>query len=129
MNGSNLEAGGRSQDRTADSYRVKIRQNQPKVSVTEGIFGMLGAKAGIRRGLKIPAVALFAALSACAGSLPPDAFPKQVARAECTAWLGQHNLAQRPRRGTVAWDQLVELCVAKNRGAAGEIDRALEGRS
>jgi hypothetical protein len=66
--------------------------------------------------------------AACAGTLPPDAPREAVARAACQDWIGRHNLAERPRRGTRDWDRLVQLCVARHMGAAGQIDRELASR-
>lgn len=89
----------------------------------------MDAFARFRPALKFAAVSMLAVLAACAGTLPPDATPKQIARSECRTWLGQQNLSERPRRGTAAWDQVIDLCVAKTLSAAGEIDRALESAS
>lgn len=63
-------------------------------------------------------------LTACAGTLPPDATPRQLAREECRTYLGRTGFSAGLRRGTARWDQAVELCTARYLGPAGEIDRA-----
>jgi hypothetical protein len=86
MNSRDLQRGGRSQDRTADSYRVKVIPNQTKLSDSKGLFGTLGATASVRRSLKISAVALLAGLLAApASAQAPVLTPAQ--QQLCYAWL------------------------------------------
>ena len=64
-------------------------------------------------------------LSACAGVYPPaNATHAQIAKADCETWLGRHNLMQRPERGTRAWSDLVDVCVAKHQPWIGVEDAA-----
>jgi len=79
-------------------------------------------RAGSQRGF--PALVLAVLASACAGHLPPEASPRQVAREECRSFLGRTGFAAGLRRGTRGWDQALEVCTAQHLGAAGEIDRA-----
>lgn len=68
-------------------------------------------------------------LTACAGTLPPDATPRQIAREECRSWMGVHGFKEGLRRGTRGWDQALELCIAGHLSAAGELDRELAART
>lgn len=117
MNDGRLSGGGRSQDRTADSYRVKVIRESAQPVVDALLFKDRGAAPTSTFWPRVARVGVPAALllgAACAGALPPDATPRQVARAECDRWVGRHSLMQRPERGTEAYRQLVELCVAKH---------------
>lgn len=89
MSSRNLELGGRSQDRTADSYRVKVIRNQTKLSDSKGLFGKLGATASVRRSLKISAVAVLAGLLAAPASAQAPVPPAQDLEIQqlCYGWL------------------------------------------
>ena len=74
MNRSRFGSGGRSQDRTADSYRVKVIQESAKPGVDSEDFQDLGERPQAGRRPRVARIGVLAALllgAACLGTVPP----------------------------------------------------------
>jgi hypothetical protein len=64
--------------------------------------------------------------AACAGQLPPDATPRQVARADCRTWLDRHaNLMDGMRHGSPLYASALDRCTELHTGPGAEIDQEI----